>query len=170
MKNIKLNIGWILFLAMFVTSCQKPDLPKEGGGKTFLKFVDGGEDPVVLPLDVNPVIEKILIADLRKDALNTADANTATTVTITNTQAYLDAYNTANGTSYELLPTSAYTITPESGVAVSGTTWTVNLASGEFARPISINLDKSQMDLSKQYAFGLQITQSSLGTPSLENG
>ena len=169
MKIIKLNITWVLLLAVLITSCEKAEI-KDGGGKTLIKIKDGGEDPFVLPLDVNPTVEKIGIVDLRKDAASQADLNTATTVTITNTQAFLDVYNTANGTSYELLPTLAYTITSESGVTVSASTWTVNLAPGEFARTISISLDKSKMDLSKQYAFGLKVTQTSVGGVSLANG
>jgi hypothetical protein len=169
MKIIKLNILWFLLLGVFITSCEKTEV-KDGGGKTIVKLKDGGADPVVLPLDVNPPIEKIVIADIRKDAASESDVNTATTITITNTQAFLDAYNTANGTSYELLPTAAYTITAESGVTVNGNTWTINLAAGEVARVISINLNKAQMDLSKQYAFGLKITQSTVGSPSLANG
>lgn len=169
MKIIKPNITWFLLILLIgITSCEKAEI-KDGGGKTLVKIKDGGETPVVIPLDVDPPIEEILIADVRKDAVTEADVNTATTITITNTQAYLDAYNTAHGTDYVLLPTSAYTITAESGVTVSGTTWTINLAPGELAREISIMLDKSQMDLSLAYAFGLQITQSTVGTPSLAN-
>jgi hypothetical protein len=135
-----------------------------------VKLKDGGESPVVLPLNVNPPVEKILIADIRKDAINEADANAATTITIINSQALLDSFNNANGTSFELLPASAYTFTPESGVTVNGNTWTINLAPGELAREIYINLDKAQMDLSLSYAFGLKITQSTVGTPSLSKG
>ena len=166
MKIIKSYTSWFLLLFVVgITSCEKTEL-KDGGGKTLVKIIGGGADPVVIPMDVTPVVEEILIADLRKDAVTEADAAAATTVTITNTQAFLDDYNTANGTAFELLPTSAYTITPGSGVTVSGSTWTINLAPGELARPISIELDKSQMDLSKSYAFGLQITQTTVGSPA----
>jgi hypothetical protein len=170
MKIIKSYTSWFLLLFVVgITSCEKAEI-KDGGGKTLVKIIGGGADPLVIPMDVDPLVEEILIADLRKDAASEADASAATTVTITNTQAFLDAYNTANGTAYELLPTSAYTITPGSGVTVSGDTWTVNLAPGELARPIYIELDKSQMDLSLSYAFGLQITQTTVGSPSLASG
>lgn len=166
MKIIKSYTSWfLLLLVVGITSCEKAEI-KDGGGKTLVKIIGGGADPVVIPMDVTPVVEEILIADLRKDAVTEADASAATTVTITNTQAFLDDYNTANGTAFELLPTSAYTITPESGVTVSGNTWTINLAPGELARPIYIELDKSQMDLSKSYAFGLKITQTTVGSPA----
>ena len=170
MKIIKSYISWfLLLLVVALTSCEKTEI-KDGGGKTLIKIVNGGEDPTVIPMDVNPPTETILIADIRKDAVSEADANAATTITITNTQAYLDAYNTTNGTAYELPPASLYTITAASGVTVDGNTWTINLAPGEFARRISITLDKTQMDLSKQYAFGLQVTQSTVGSASLGNG
>lgn len=170
MKILKSYTSWLLLLFVIgMASCEKAEI-KDGGGKTLVKIIGGGADPLVIPMDVNPPVEEILIADLRKDAVTEADASAATTVTITNTQAFLDAYNTAHGTAFELLPTSAYKITPESGVTVSGTTWTVNLAPGELARPIYIELDKSQMDLSKSYAFGLQITQTTVGSPSVSSG
>lgn len=168
MKIIKSNIVWIFLLGMFFTSCEKTEL-KDGGGKTLVKIKDGGGDPVVIAIDVNPPTEVLQIADLRKDAVSEADVNTATTVTITNTQAVLDSVNAANGTDFELLPTAAYTITQSSGVTVNGNTWTINLAAGELARQISINLIKSQLDFSKSYAFGLKVTGSSVGSPSLSS-
>lgn len=167
MKIIKSYTSWFLLLFVIgITSCEKEEI-KDGGGKTLVKIIGGGGDPVVIPMDVNPPVEVIMIADLRKDAVSESDANAATTVTITNTQAFLDEYNNDHGTAFELLPTTAYKITPESGVTVNGNTWTINLAPGELARPISIELDKSQMDLSKSYAFGLQVTQTTVGSPSL---
>jgi hypothetical protein len=170
MKIIKSYVYWfLLLLTVAFTSCEKEEV-KDGGGKTIVKILGGGDDPVVLPLDVNPTLEEIVIADIRKDPNSESDRNAAATVTITNTQAFLDAYNTAHGTSYVLLPTTAYKITAKSGVAVSGNTWTINLAPGEFAREISITLDKSQMDLSLAYAFGLKITQTTVGAVSTGNG
>jgi hypothetical protein len=170
--NIYKQVIVLCLIVLGLSACQKPDKPKPLGdvGQTLVTLLAGGEDPLVLPLDVNPPIEKVQIADLRKIAANNADLNAATTVTITNTQAFLDDYNTANGTSYELLPTSAYTFSTDSKVTANGNTWTINLAAGEFARQISINLDKNQMDLSKQYAFGLKITQTSVGKASLAKG
>ena len=169
MKIIKSNIIWVLLLGVLITSCEKTEL-KDGGGKTLVKIKDGGGDPVVLAIDVNPPTEILQIADIRKDPASQADANSATTVTITNTQAVLDSVNTANGTSFELLPTAAYTFTAPSGVTANGSTWTINLAAGELARVISINLNKSQLNFSKSYAFGLKITNSTVGSPSLGSG
>jgi hypothetical protein len=170
MKSIKSYAYlFLLFFTITITSCEKEDV-KDGGGKTIVKILGGGDDPVVLPLDVDPTLEEILIADIRKDPNSESDKNAPTTVTITNTQAFLDAYNTAHGTGYVLLPASAYKITAKSGVTVAGNTWTITMAPGEFAREISITLDKSQMDLSLSYAFGLKVTQTSVGTVSLGSG
>ncbi|HET9745959.1 MAG TPA: DUF1735 domain-containing protein [Chitinophagaceae bacterium] len=170
MKILKSNIIWFLLLfAVGMTSCEKDEI-KDGGGKTLIKIKDGGGDPVIRAIDVNPPTELIRIADIRKDPATEADANAATTITITNSQATLDSVNAANGTDYELLPTAAYTITAASGVTVSGNTWTINLAPGELAREIYINLDKTRLDFSKSYAFGLKITSSTVGSPSSGSG
>lgn len=170
MKILKSNIIWFLLLfAVGITSCEKDEI-KDGGGKTFVKLKDGGGAPVVRAIDVNPPTEIIKIADVRKDPISEADANAATTITITNTQATLDSVNAANGTNYVLLPTAAYTITAASGVTVNGTTWTINLAPGELAREIFINLNKSQLDFAKSYAFGLRVTNSTVGSPSISSG
>lgn len=170
MKNKVQSMKFLLFLvglSLSITSCIKDDVEDlKDQGATVIKIVDGGGDAVVKPMNVDPTIETINVLDVRRDASTSAMLGQAATVTITNTQAFIDEYNTANGTHYELLPASAYTIAPESGVTVSGDSWTINLGAGEFARSIDITLDKSKMDLSKQYALGFQITQTSAGTIS----
>lgn len=136
-------------------------------GNTFIKLLGGGGDPVVKAMDVDPAIETINVLDVRRDANSNAMLNQPATITITNTQAFLDTFNTHNGTNYEILPTVAYTITPASGVTVSGDTWTITLAPGEHVRTIDVTLDKAKMDLSLQYGFGFQITQTTSGAVSL---
>jgi hypothetical protein len=152
--------------------CKKGEDITELGdtGTTFIKLLGGGGDPAVKAMDVDPAIETITVMDIRRDANSNAMVNQTATVTISNTQDFLDEYNDANGTNYELLPTNAYTITSASGVAVNGNNWVINLASGEHAREIKVTLDKSKMDLSKQYAFGFKITQTSLGSVSASSG
>lgn len=159
----------VLSAVILLASCEKAEI-KDGGGKTLLKFVDGGDAPVVMALDLNPTTETIKIANVLRDANKNADLVKEATVTITNTQEYLDAYNDENGTEFELLPAGSFSVTSASGVSVSGNTWTLTLAAGEFNRAISVTLDKTQLDLSKSYAFGLQITQSSVGEPSMGTG
>lgn len=169
MKKILINSFLFLSVILAFTACEKAEI-KDGGGKTLVKFVEGGETPVVLPLNTAPAAEEVQLFEIGKDAKNQGDLNTATSVTVTNTQAYLDAYNDSNHTEFELLPADSYTFTAASGVSVSGNTWTVNLAPGEFVKGIAITLDKSKLDLSKSYAFGLQITGSTVGSVSAAGG
>lgn len=169
MKKIIFNTLSILAASLVMVSCEKTEV-KPGGGKTLFKLVEGGGDPIVLALNTDPAVEEIGIATLLRDVANNADYNAAATVTIANSQAVLDAYNDENGTEYELLPTGSYTITAASGVTVNGNDWTVNMAGKELTRKIRISLNKALLDLSKSYAFGLQITNSSVGSPSAGTG
>jgi hypothetical protein len=169
MKKILFKSLSVLSAAILLVACEKAEL-KDGGGKTLFKFVAGGPDPLVLALNTNPATETIKIADVLRDASNNADLKQEATVTISNSQAFLDAYNADNGTEYVLPPSSAYSVSASSGVTVSGNTWTLTMAAGEFSRAISVVLDKSQLDLSKSYAFGLEITQSTVGEPSAGTG
>ena len=157
-----------LMACCFLVACKKGEDIIELGdkGNTFIKLLGGGGDPVVKAMDVDPAIETINILDVRRDANSNAMLNQPATITITNTQAFLDTFNTHNGTKYKILPKAAYTITPASGVTVSGDTWTITLAPGEHVRTIDVTLDKAKMDLSLQYGFGFQITQTTSGVVS----
>jgi hypothetical protein len=170
MRKIFLKGALFLSAAIVFNSCDKNNTSLDGAGNTIIKINHGGPDPILIPLDVNPLQEEVAILDVRRDAASSGALNTPTTITFTNTQAYLDSFNANNGTSYELLPTDAYTITPGSGITVSGDTWTINLAAGEFAREVAIQLDKTKMDLSKQYGFGFEITSATAGTVAKDNG
>lgn len=169
MKKIIYNSCLALSAAMLLLSCEKTEV-KDGGGKTLFKLTEGGGDPVVLALNTDPIVEEVRIAGVFRDAASNADYNAAATVTLSNSQALLDAYNDEHDTEFELLPAGSYTVTAASGVTVSGNTWTLNMAAKELDRSISISLNKALLDLSKQYAFGLEITNSTLGEPSLGTG
>jgi hypothetical protein len=161
-----------LMASVILGACKKGEDITELGdtGNTFIKLLGGGGDPAVVAMDVDPAFETIKLLDVRRDANSTASLNQPATITITNTQAFLDEYNDANGTSYEILPPASYTITPASGVTVSGDTWTITLAPGEHAREIAVTLNKPTMDLSLQYGFGFQITQTTSGVVSMAAG
>ena len=161
-----------LLACVILVACKKgEDITDLGDkGNTFIKLLGGGGDPVVKAMDIDPATETINVLDVRRDASSNAMLNQPATITITNTQVFLDSYNVHNGTNYEILPPASYTITPASGVTVSGDTWTITLAPGEFAREIDITLNKPTMDLSLQYGFGFQITQTTSGVVSMAAG
>src|SRR3990170_7451689 len=124
-----------LLAGVILVACKKgEDITDLGDkGNTFIKLLGGGGDPVVKAMDIDPATETINVLDVRRDASSNAMLNQPATITITNTQVFLDSYNVHNGTNYEILPPASYTITPASGVTVSGDTWTITLAPGEFA-------------------------------------
>ncbi len=170
MRKLFLKGVLLLSAAIVFNSCEKNNTSLDGAGNTYIKILHGGTDPIVIPLDVNPPQEEVEIFEVRRDASNSGGLNTPATITMTNTQVYLDSFNSQNGGAYELLPADAYTITASSGVTVSGDTWTVNLAAGEFSRVVSVSLDKTKMDLSKQYGFGIEIASTSVGKIASDDG
>jgi hypothetical protein len=101
---------------------------------------------------------------VRKDAASNAVNAKASTVTLTSLPSYIDDYNTANGTSYTLLPTDIYTVANGSdnasstGIAVTGTGLTLSFAGGDFIKNVIFKVDGSKVDLSKQYAVAYAIT------------
>lgn len=70
-----------------------------------------------------------------------------TTATLAVDQNALTAYNTANSTSYELLPQAAYSISSLS----------VSIPAGQRSANLTININTSVIDPSKQYALPLTI-------------
>ncbi|MGZ8550287.1 MAG: DUF1735 domain-containing protein [Chitinophagaceae bacterium] len=166
------NLFVPLMACVILVACKKgEDITDLGDtGNTFIKLLGGGGDPAVVAMDVDPAFETIKVLDVRRDANSSASLNQPATITITNTQVFLDSYNVHNGTNYEILPPVSYTITPASGVTVSGDTWTITLAPGEHAREIAVTLNKPTMDLSLQYGFGFQIIQTTSGVVSKASG
>lgn len=157
MKLKSLNIfalavaGSLLFAA-----CDKNEGSLKGAGSTFVKLPQGAEEKVALALDFKPGLTDVVLLDVRRDAPNSGELNKAITVKIKNDPALVTAYNTAHGSNYIALPTTAYQVDP--GNPFNGTDWTVTFNAGEHAKPILIKLDPTQLDLSKQYALGFTIT------------
>jgi hypothetical protein len=77
---------------------------------------------------------------------------TATTMTLSLDTAGLSAYNAANGTNYQPLPDTTYT--------VSG--WDVSVPAGKRIDSITVTIDLSKLDLSNAYVFPVTIASASL--------
>jgi hypothetical protein len=88
--------------------------------------------------------------------INLASPNvlgTAVTATLAVDTAYLNYFNTANGTSFELLPDSVY-------MAVNG--WKRTIPAGQRMDSMYVKIDVTKMDLSRQYAFPVTIQDASV--------
>lgn len=155
MKNMRLyrTIALVLTASMFFTACEKVDVPKSvtDEGKTIVKTPDAELAINVIARDVLPASETFALIHVRRDANSEGSLNKTLTLKMQKSATLISDYNTDNGTAYEELPAAAFTLSED----LSNLTF----APGEFAKEIKITIDKSQMDLSKQYALGFTITE-----------
>jgi len=78
---------------------------------------------------------------------------TAVTATLGLDTAYLNSYNSDNGTSFEVLPDSVYTI-------AGG--WDRNIPAGKRLDSMVVNLDLTKLDLAASYILPITIAQASV--------
>lgn len=153
-------------LSMFFTSCVKDDtIELTDQGTTMLKFVEAPEKNFYFSPFSD--VRNVDLFSLRKDANSAASLNTATTVTVTTVPALIEAYNDANGTNYEPLPDSIYTIT-NSGIQKSGNSFTVTFSPGQFSQEFSIGLNGAKWDIAHTYAMAFVIADA--GGTALASG
>lgn len=86
------------------------------------------------------------------DVASPSMPSSATTVTLALDTAFLSSYNTANGTSFSVLPDSVYT--------TSG--WTLTIPAGRRLDSMNVNLNFSKLDLSGAYVLPITISQASV--------
>jgi len=77
--------------------------------------------------------------------------NSTTTATLAVDAAYLDAYNTANGTSFLLMPAEAYTVSD----------WDVSIPAGKRMDSMVVHFDFTKIDLTQSYILPITISQAS---------
>jgi hypothetical protein len=75
----------------------------------------------------------------------------ATTATLAVDATYLDSYNTANGTSFLLMPADAYTVS----------SWDISIPAGKRLDSMVVHFDFSKLDLTQQYILPVTISQAS---------
>ncbi len=169
--NKKQALYGLLFLAVAFTSCIKKEVTPLGEeGKTLVKILGGGT-PAALkknPIDFVNTPQKILVCDLRKDAPNTAAANTTTTVRVIDDTTAVKAVNP----NYLHFPANWYTIeseaTKDGGVPTSdpnparhrmGGYWDFQYDNGDFGKQIYITITNATlMNPSSLYGLGFTIT------------
>lgn len=151
----KFSIYHLLFLALAFSSCIKKEVtPLADEGKTFIKILEGPENKVFLSPFTG--IKSVPLYSVRRDANSNASLQQTAPITLTRIDAMVTRYNADNGTDYELLPDSLYTL--GAGIAKSGNTYTFDMVAGDFAKEFAINLNGSKWDLSKKYALGFALT------------
>jgi hypothetical protein len=164
-KNIFLKYLFLACLSVFAfAGCVKEPVGDKvtetlNSGTTYVGFPSGMENSTFF--DQFTDVKTLSVFTIKKDAASNADLKKPENFIVTALPDAITAYNDANGTSYELLPASFYTIaTAATDLTVSGDNLTFKFAPGDFSKGFIINLDGSKLDLSKTYALAYKITNS----------
>ncbi len=151
----KFSIYHLLFIALAFSSCIKKEVtPLADEGKTFIKILEGPENKIFLSPYTG--VKPVSLYSVRRDANSSASLQSTAPITLTRVDGLVDRYNADNGTDYEQLPDSLYTLA--SYISRSGNTYTFDMVAGDFAKEFVINLNGSKWDLSKKYALGFALT------------
>lgn len=141
----------------FVACVKKEVTPLKDEGSQFLKIEEAPENKIFS--EPYTGVKPMTLFSLIRTSANQSQAAKAHTFKITSgTAADVTAYNTANGTDFELLPDSLYTMA--NGIVKSGSVYTVSFAANDFAKEFTISLNGSKWNLSKKYAMKFTITDS----------
>ena len=151
-----------IFLAgvtsLLFTSCIKDDVTDTTDhGDTFVKLLEAPVNQFFF----EPFTETITLRlfSLRKEANSNASLNTPLQVKLKIEPTLLANYNAANGSSFELMPDSIYTLDP--GNPKVGTLYEMSMSAGQFAKEFTIKLNGAKWDVTKKYAFPFVITDAS---------
>jgi len=153
-KYIKRTMVMMLAIA-FIASCTKTEVKYEEGRPTIVKTPEAENDINVIARDVLPAVEEFDLLTLDRSVTTPGDLNSTLTVKVTKSATLITDYNTAHGTSFIEVPSTAYTLSADLNNVV--------FAAGESVKKIKIKVDKAQLDLSKQYALGFTITEVGTG-------
>ena len=150
------SLAFLAFTVLTLTGCIKDEIVElTNQGNTFVKIVEAPERNLFFEpfSDTRPVS----LFTVSLDANSSASLNTAQPVSLTLVPDYIARYNEANGTHYELLPDSLFT----TAVQNSGNVYTMDMASGEFAKDFTIQMDGSKWDLENVYAMAFAVSDAS---------
>ncbi|MBK9508998.1 MAG: DUF1735 domain-containing protein [Cytophagaceae bacterium] len=157
---VKILVAFVL--PFFATSCIEDNVEKlTDQGTTLISIYGGAENKLFY--NAFSDIRKIDLLNIRRNVPSEAVLQTSTTVKLTAAPELIATYNEENGTAYEWIPSSIYTLANNPGVTVSGNNVTMDFAAGDFAKDLTINLDGSKWDLSKKYAVAYKVTDAGNG-------
>ena len=147
----------LLVLASALTSCIKNDVKELGNAGTARVRLSEVPENIQFfsPFSDTKTVQLITV---RRDEVSQGDVNQPLTVKLTNVTDSIDAYNNANGTSFEPLPDSLFTLVAGKGVTRSGNVYTVTFDPGVTAVTIPIALNGAKWNLSHTYAMYFKIT------------
>lgn len=154
MRSIRFSSMPLLILAfsLAIVSCNKPeDFFNTNTGdqnrKAIVKIAGAGA-LILKARDLAPNIDEFVLIEISRDPNSESDLNQPLTVKLVKDATLLPA-------GYIEIPTAAYTLLSDINNIV--------FAAGETTKEIRIKVDKSKLDLSKQYALGFKIADVGTG-------
>lgn len=141
--------------SLLLVSCVKDDVTDTTTeGSTFVKLLQAPENQFFF--EPFTEVKTLKLFSLRKDANSEAELNTPLMVKLKPEPTLIANYNAANGSDFEMMPDSIYTLDP--GNPKVGTLYEMNMSASQFAKEFTIKLNGAKWDLSKKYALGFVIT------------
>jgi hypothetical protein len=141
-----------------VFGCKKPDIAEQadGKGQTIVR-IPSNDGVKLIAIDLASTSQTFGVLDVNKEAVSESVLNTASKVVITEDPTIISAYNTAHGTTYIGLPTTAFTIDPANPKV--GNDYTLTFNPGEFFKQLKITVPNATvLDPNKKYAIGFKIS------------
>jgi hypothetical protein len=160
MKKYIKSIKVLAFgLAVLATACvpEGKDMI-DGIGSNFVRLPAATEQISLLGVDLAPGDKTTEFLEIIRDVNSTSELNNAVSVSLKVDDALIKAYNTANKTTFEALPTNLYKLSETE----------VKMAAGDFSKNVAITFDPTKLDVKKSYALG--ITVASAGNYKIRNG
>ncbi len=150
--------------SMLFTSCVKDEVTDTTTqGETYVKLLEAPENKFFF--EPFTEVRTLHLFSLRKDANSPAELNKPLAVKLEPNTTLIANYNAQNGSDFEILPDSLYTLDP--GNPKVGSIYEMNMAADQFAKEFTIKLDGSKWDLSKKYALGFTVTDAG-GKPVID--
>lgn len=141
----------LLAVIILPTSCiEDPESAVEGVGQNRFRVPAGNFSLIAF----NAAQETRPIIEIFRDVNSNSALNQPASFTMTLSASALEAYNDEHDTDFELLPTANYSLQ-----GIEGTT--VNFGAGEFSKMISLSLNPTGLDFSKQYALAYTLSNPS---------
>jgi len=157
MKIIKYITGFVLAGILF-TSCIKDDEPSLGTkGNPFVKILEAPENNLFFTPFSS--VDTVDLFSLRREEVSSTAMAEAKTVQLIIDTAAITEYNEANGTNYELLPDSLYTLVGSDN-SVSGLSVSMTIPTDAISSEFYVTLNGSKWDLTHKYALPVVITDS----------
>ncbi len=154
MKKIINSLAFLSLLFTF-SSCVKNDIVAlTNQGSTFIKFLEAPENNLFFSPFTD--VKSVDMFSIRKDPSSKEELNKATTITLTSVPTYIERYNDENGTSFDVLPDSLYTL--DNAFVKSGDKYTYTFAAGKFAKEFTIQLNGAKWDISHTYAVAFALS------------